>query len=137
MNQIARVRGLDDSEERERVAAHLLYVHRPRQLLQTIGEHGRAHELQHQVRRPVVEAAARVHRGHVGRTDREQRVRLTQQRFTGRRIVGARNLDRDVFTGGCALGEKHRAEAALAQRLDDPEPRQVRRRDDIGRPGIG
>ena len=105
------------------MAPDLLDVHRPRQLRQPIGEHGRAHELQHQVRRPVVEVAARVHGGHVGWTDGEQRVRLAQQRLAGGRVVGARDLDGDVFAGGSALGEEHGAESAPPQRLDDAEPR--------------
>ena len=82
---------------------------------------------------PSASRCATVHRGHVGRADPGQRVRLAQQRLPRRRVVGARHLDRDRETVGDPLGAKHRAEPTLAQRLEDAESGERRGWNDVRR----
>ena len=108
----------------------LLEIHRAGQRAEPLRQHLRAHELHHDVRRSVVEHAAIEDRGDVRNADRRQRVGLAQQRLPRRRVVRARDLDGDELLVRHALGEKHRAEAALPQRLLHAQLRQRRGRDD-------
>ena len=118
VHQAAAVRDLDDAQDRERVARELVDLHRALERARGVRTSTSALTNSITTYADPFQQTAIEHGRDVGDADRGQRVGLAQQRFAGRGVVRARDLDGDRLSVRRALGEEHRAEAALPQRLD-------------------